>query len=69
MSTANNQERNWLITALQEIALQHSVRITILGGDVHLAAVGQFYSNKKLSIPIENDHRYMVNVRLRSITY
>ena len=69
MSTVDNQERNWLITELQQISLQNCVRITILGGDVHLAAVGQFYSNAKLSIPILNDHRYMANVTLRSITY
>ena len=31
-------------------------------GDVHLAAVGQFYSNPKLRIPKDKDHRYMVNV-------
>lgn len=31
-------------------------------GDVHLAAVGQFYSNPKLRIPKDRDHRYMANV-------
>lgn len=31
-------------------------------GDVHLAAVGQFYSNPKLRIPKDKDHRYMVNI-------
>lgn len=31
-------------------------------GDVHLAAVGQFYSNPKLNIPKDQDHRYMANV-------
>lgn len=67
MSTANNQERNWFVTALQKISLQNSVRITILGGDVHLAAVGQFYSNPKLSIPTQNDHRYMTNVTLAGV--
>lgn len=39
-----------------------SVRVTILGGDVHLAALGRFYSNPSLNIPCENDHRYMANV-------
>lgn len=39
-----------------------SVRITILGGDVHLAALGRFYSNPKLNLPCESDHRYMANV-------
>lgn len=55
-------ERNWFIQELQELAADKSVRITILGGDVHLAAVGQFYSNKKLGIPKDRDHRYMPNV-------
>lgn len=39
-----------------------SVRVTILGGDVHLAALGRFYSNPSLNIPCEHDHRYMANV-------
>ena len=55
-------ERNWFIQELQELAAAKSVRVTILGGDVHLAAVGQFYSNKKLGIPKDCDHRYMPNV-------
>ena len=64
----HKQERNWLIQELQEIASEKSVRITILGGDVHLAAVGQFYSNKKLGIPKDRDHRYMPNVISSAIT-
>ncbi|RPA96163.1 hypothetical protein L873DRAFT_1695539 [Choiromyces venosus 120613-1] len=62
--TAKNHkaERNWFIERLQEFAAEKSVRITILGGDVHLAGIGQFYSNPKLHIPRENDHRYMPNV-------
>jgi len=55
-------ERNWFIQELQELAAEKSVRVTILGGDVHLGAVGQFYSNKKLGIPKDQDHRYMPNV-------
>lgn len=31
-------------------------------GDVHLAAIGQFYSNPKLGIPKDRDFRYMPNV-------
>jgi hypothetical protein len=42
--------------------------VTILGGDVHLAAIGRFYSNPKLKIHSENDHRYMVNVVSSAIT-
>lgn len=51
-----------MIERLQGICADHSVRITILGGDVHLAALGRFYSNPALHIPTENDHRYMANV-------
>ncbi|KAI9759625.1 MAG: hypothetical protein M4579_002193 [Chaenotheca gracillima] len=62
--TAKNHkaERNWFIEELQELAAEKSVRITILGGDVHLAAIGQFYSNPKLGIRKDKDHRYMPNV-------
>ncbi|KAI9813112.1 MAG: hypothetical protein M1827_004332 [Pycnora praestabilis] len=62
--TAKNHkgERNWFIQELQELAAEKSVRVTILGGDVHLAAVGQFYSNPKLKIQKDRDHRYMPNV-------
>ena len=38
------------------------MRVTILSGDVHLGAVGQFYSNKSLGLPKDQDHRYMPNV-------
>jgi hypothetical protein len=55
-------ERNWFIQELQELAAEKSVRITLLGGDVHLCAIGQFYSNKKLGIPKDQDHRYMPNI-------
>ncbi|RMD39927.1 hypothetical protein DV735_g5209, partial [Chaetothyriales sp. CBS 134920] len=58
----HKSERYDLITDLQDLAAEKSVRITILGGDVHLGAVGQFYSNPKLKIPKDKDHRYMPNV-------
>ncbi|MCJ1396962.1 hypothetical protein MMC11_000154 [Xylographa trunciseda] len=62
--TAKNhkEERNWFVEKLQDLAAEKSVRITILGGDVHLAAIGQFYSNPKLGIPKDQDPRYMPNV-------
>lgn len=47
---------------LQRISAEYSVRVTILGGDVHLAAVGRSYSNPNLSIPVERDNRCMANV-------
>jgi PhoD related phosphatase len=61
-ATGHKEERNNLVRDLQELAAEKSVRITILGGDVHLAAVGQFYSNPKLQIPKDRDHRYIPNV-------
>ncbi|ORX96752.1 hypothetical protein BCR34DRAFT_607526 [Clohesyomyces aquaticus] len=58
----HKEERNWFIRELQHIASTKSVRVTILGGDVHLAAIGEFFTNKKLNIPKDKDHRYMPNV-------
>ncbi|TVY18357.1 Uncharacterized protein LARI1_G004436 [Lachnellula arida] len=58
----HKEERNWFIQELQDLAAEKSVRITILGGDVHLGAIGQFYSNPKHGIPKDRDHRYMPNV-------
>jgi hypothetical protein len=58
----HKKERNALIERLQGLCAEASVRLTILGGDVHLAALGRFYSNPNLHIPVEEDHRYMVNV-------
>lgn len=55
-------ERNWFIQELQELAAEKSVRITILGGDVHLGAVGQFFSNRKLGLSKDKDHRYIPNI-------
>ncbi|KAK6958234.1 hypothetical protein Daesc_001030 [Daldinia eschscholtzii] len=58
----HKKERNNLIKRLQTVCADFSVRLTILGGDVHLAALGRFYSNPNLHIPVEQDHRYIVNV-------
>lgn len=62
--TAKNHkdERKYVIEDLQDLAADKSVRITILSGDVHLAAIGQFYSNPKLQVPKHKDFRYMPNV-------
>jgi hypothetical protein len=61
-------ERRELIHMLQNFSKKHSARVTILGGDVHLAAVGRFYSNPKLQIPAEHDWRYIPNVISSAIT-
>lgn len=58
----HKKERLFIIQQLQALASEFSVRISILSGDVHLAAVGRFYSNLKLDIPIDRDHRYMANI-------
>jgi hypothetical protein len=58
----HKKERLYLVEQLQALSAEFSVRISILGGDVHLAAVGRFYSNLKLNIPVLQDHRYMANI-------
>ncbi|KAL2146666.1 hypothetical protein VTI28DRAFT_2816 [Corynascus sepedonium] len=58
----HKKERNWLVEKLQGICAEFSIRTTILGGDVHLAAFGRFYSNPRLNVPVEQDYRYIVNV-------
>ena len=67
-SRAHKHERKELILRLQSFAQQFGVRVTILGGDVHLGAMGRFYSAPKLSIPAEQDHRYMANIVSSAIT-
>ena len=61
-ASGHKSERFDLINDLQDLAAEKSCRITILGGDVHLAAVGQFYTNPKYKIPKDRDHRYMPNI-------
>lgn len=61
-------ERRDLIHRLQNLSKKHSVRINILGGDVHLAAIGRFFSHQKLGIPAEKDWRYMPNIVSSAIT-
>jgi len=55
-------ERTWLVEDLQDLAAEKSVRVTILSGDVQLAAVGQFYSSTNLALSKDRDYRYMPNV-------
>ncbi|ODA79433.1 hypothetical protein RJ55_05026 [Drechmeria coniospora] len=55
-------ERNIVMEDLQDLAIDKSVRITILSGDVHLAALGQFYSNPKMGLAKHKDPRYMLNI-------
>jgi hypothetical protein len=64
----HKHERRDLIQRLQRISKQYNVRVSILGGDVHLAAIGRFFSNAKLGIPAEHDYRYMPNIISSAIT-
>jgi hypothetical protein len=64
----HKKERKELIHSLQGLAKKHSMRITILGGDVHLAALGRFYSKPELNIAAEADWRYMPNIVSSAIT-
>ncbi|KAK4204004.1 hypothetical protein QBC40DRAFT_273763 [Triangularia verruculosa] len=59
---SHKAERKFVIEDLQDLAADKSIRITILSGDVHLAAIGQFYSNPKLGLAKHRDFRYMPNV-------
>ena len=42
-ASAHKRERAQLIKRWQELAQKYSVRVTVLSGDVHLAALGKFY--------------------------
>ena len=64
----HKKERKELIHRIQKLGKDHSVRVTILGGDVHLAALGRFYSNPELKIPAEKDFRYVPNIISSAIT-
>lgn len=59
------KERNWLIEQLQVIARNQRLRISLVSGDVHCAAVGvlkTLRSKKDPEVPASVDHRYMINV-------
>lgn len=61
-------ERRELVLRLQRLSAAHSVRITILGGDVHLAALGRFYSTPADNMNPLEDPRYMANIVSSAIT-
>jgi len=64
----HKKERKMLVLRLQALAKQHDIRISILSGDVHLAAIGRFYSNPEQNIKVENDWRYIPNIVSSAIT-
>ena len=61
-------ERRELIVRLKKLATDFSIRITILGGDVHLAALGRFYSAPADNMDPLEDPRYMANIISSAIT-
>ena len=67
-SRHHKKERKHLILRLQQFSKAYNVRVTILGGDVHLGAMGRFYSPTKLNLKPEHDHRYMPNIISSAIT-
>jgi len=67
-AAVHKAERNHFVQRLQTLAYSKRVRITILSGDVHLAAVGRFFTKAKFNVPQEKDHRYIVNVISSAIT-
>lgn len=56
----HKHERNAFVTRLQGLAARTATRLTILGGDVHLAAVGRFASHPAIEEP--KDPKLMLNV-------
>ncbi|KAG8739435.1 hypothetical protein FRC11_000727 [Ceratobasidium sp. 423] len=67
-AAVHKAERNHLVKRLQTLSYTKQVRITILSGDVHLAAIGRFFTKAKFDIAQEKDHRYMVNIISSAIT-
>ncbi|KAI5805412.1 hypothetical protein DFH27DRAFT_369783 [Peziza echinospora] len=47
-AAVHKRERNDFVRRLQALSLSRGVRITILSGDVHLAAIGRFYTRPSL---------------------
>ncbi|EOA86755.1 hypothetical protein ACJQWK_08450 [Exserohilum turcicum] len=64
----HKEERRHLMHSLQAFSQKFSARVTILGGDVHLGAIGRFYSNAKQGLRAEEDWRYMPNIISSAIT-
>lgn len=77
-SRHHKRERNKFVAKLQQFGAKHGVRITILSGDVHLAAVGRFKTklhlhhifdkskyidhNNKVKTSPETDPRLILNI-------
>lgn len=55
-SSAHSHERRVVVNQLQAIAKEKCFRLLFLSGDVHCAALGQFYSDPKLD-DLSGDYR------------
>ena len=53
-----------LVETLQNVAHRRAARVTFLSGDVHAAALGQFYTHPKMA-NLREDFRYMPQVNTR----
>ena len=56
-------ERHNLIARLQNVAKTKNVRVSFVGGDVHVAGVGRLYTQPKIH-RLRYDHRFMPQVTL-----
>lgn len=54
-------ERHTLIARLQNLAKAKSVRVSFVGGDVHVAGVGRLYTQPKVH-RLRHDHRFMPQI-------
>ncbi|KAF8321571.1 hypothetical protein DL93DRAFT_2163184 [Clavulina sp. PMI_390] len=64
-ASSHKAERNWLLLEFQKIAQAQHVRISIVSGDVHCAAVGclkTLAKKKGQEIEPAKDRRYMLNI-------
>lgn len=59
-SKGHEEERRRLLVRCQKLAEEHSVRVTFLGGDVHVCAVGRLRSKGQVELGM--DPRYMTQV-------
>lgn len=59
-------ERNMVVGRLQDIAREKGVRVTFLSGDVHCAAIGQFYTYPKMN-DISRDYRSACNQSMHQL--
>lgn len=54
-------ERHNLIARLQNLAKAKNIRVSFVGGDVHVAGVGRLYTQPKIH-RLRYDHRFMPQV-------